>query len=1006
MKKLISMVCCLLMAVALFAQAPTGGVTGSIVSRAGRLPIPGANLIILKDGQTVTSQVSESDGKFLVESLPDGMYQMIVTADGYKDQRVNVTVDKGFVKDMMFISLTPDQQVESVDASNFTEFDLDDSGYNDNPTILFSNNDPYNSIAGYGFSNVRFKNRGYNSETQDVYFSGVRLNDAITGYSPYSLWSGLNEVTRAKEASTGLEASDYGSGGYNGSTNIFGNPAAVRRGLRASVLTNSAMYRLRLMLTYGSGPLDNGWSYAVSASARLGGNDYIKGVYYRSFAYYLGAEKKFGDGHTLALMHFATPGQRGAQNASTQEVYDLMGDNMYNSNWGYQNGHVRNSRVRKTFEPVTVLKYTYAPSSNFESNTVFLWRTGFNGYTALDWYDAADPRPDYYRNLPSYSFANSTEGDDQNARYEYTYDDLSEKGRLMYESWTSRSDDYLMYQHLNWDRLYNVNYHSADGRSKYAQEQRHVNQNDLNLVENLKWRINDNMVLSGGVNLKYNRTEYFKKIADLLGGKYFLNVDSFAERDYAVNEAKIQNDLDYYLTNGLTAEKITKGGKYGYDYFANVVKANLWAGYSLEIDNWEARVSGNIGYESFWREGMMRKGLFAGTAEEVAEINTKLPASQQLTPVYDAEGNAVTSKGKSQVKHFMVGSVKAYASRAFGGGHRIYANLGVFSDAPTFNEAFISPRTRNSIISNLKNKFTYSADLNYQYSNKGYNVRLTAFYTKIKNQSDVMSFYDDSQNSFTNFAMTGIDQQHVGVELGFSVPLPVTGLSIEGVLSAGEYTYTSNPYMVQTIDNSAEVIRQSTVPYWSKVPLYATYTDDSGITQFDRDGDGNLIVAGYKKHYVPSSPQIAAQLGLKYNINYWFFELNAQCYARSFLDMNPLYRTAFANKGCYDENGDLIYNEDVYKGGSAHFYYMTDQEEFKPAFLLNASVGKSWYVKNNQIGFSLQVNNITNNRGVKTGGYEQTRLQNSSSKDVYYRFQSKYFYMAGINYMLNLYFRF
>ena len=207
MKKLISMVCCLLMAVALFAQAPTGGVTGSIVSRAGRLPIPGANLIILKDGQTVTSQVSESDGKFLVESLPDGMYQMIVTADGYKDQRVNVTVDKGFVKDMMFISLTPDQQVESVDASNFTEFDLDDSGYNDNPTILFSNNDPYNSIAGYGFSNVRFKNRGYNSETQDVYFSGVRLNDAITGYSPYSLWSGLNEVTRAKEASTGLELS-------------------------------------------------------------------------------------------------------------------------------------------------------------------------------------------------------------------------------------------------------------------------------------------------------------------------------------------------------------------------------------------------------------------------------------------------------------------------------------------------------------------------------------------------------------------------------------------------------------------------------------------------------------------------------------------------------------------------------------------------------------------------------------------------------------------------------
>ena len=533
-----------------------------------------------------------------------------------------------------------------------------------------------------------------------------------------------------------------------------------------------------------------------------------------------------------------------------------------------------------------------------------------------------------------------------------------------------------------------------------------MDQNDLNLVENIKWRINDYSVLSGGVNFKYNRTEYYKKIADLLGGEYFLNVDSFAERDFAVNEAKIQNDLDYYIANGFKSEKITKGGKYGYDYFANVIKANLWAGYNLQKDNWDIKVSGNVGYESFYREGMMRKGLFAGTEDEVAQLNSKLPATQQLKAVLDADGNAVTSKGKSETKHFLTGSAKAYLSRSFKGGHRVYANLGVFSDAPTFNEAFISPRTRNTIIGNLRNKFTYSADLNYQYSNKGYNVRFTAFYTKIKNQSDVMSFYDDSQNSFTNFAMTGIDQQHLGIEFGFSVPLPVTGLSLEGVLSAGEYTYTSNPYMVQTIDNSAEVVRQSTVPYWSKVPLYATYEDAAGMTQFDTDGDGNMIVKGYKKHYVPSTPQIAAQLGFKYNINYWFIELNAQCFAKSYLDMNPLYRTDFACKGCFDENGNLIYNEDVNKGGSEHFYYMTDQEEFKPVFLLNASVGKSWYIKNNQLGFSLQVNNITNNRGVKTGGYEQTRLQNSSSKDVYYRFQSKYFYMSGINYMLNVYFRF
>ena len=49
---------------------------------------------------------------------------------------------------------------------------------------------------------------------------------------------------------------------------------------------------------------------------------------------------------------------------------------------------------------------------------------------------------------------------------------------------------------------------------------------------------------------------------------------------------------------------------------------------------------------------------------------------------------------------------------------------------------------------------------------------------------------------------------------------------------------------------------------------------------------------------------------------------------------------------------------------------------------------------------------MTNNKAVKTGGYEQTRLIDSRSMERYYRFDSKYFYMQGFNYMLNLYFRF
>ncbi len=973
----------LTLSAAAIAQDATGGIKATVVSRSGRVPISGAKIELYSGEDRVYSISTKNDGSFNFSGLSDGRYTLEVEADGYTSTRVNVIVEKGNVRDLMFVSLSPSMNGRSseLDASSFAEFDLEDSGYSDSPTILYGTNDVYADIVGYGWSAIRFKNRGYNSETQDVYLAGVPMNDAITGYTPYSLWTGLNEVMRSKDATVGLEAGDYGIGGYNGLTNISAEASSVRPGWRVSLLTNSALYRLRAMVTYASGELDNGWAYAFSGSARLGGNDWVEGVYYRSFAFYAGASKRFNDEHKLSFMAFATPGSRGAQNASTQEVYDLMGDNMYNSNWGYQNGKVRNSRVRRTFEPVMVVKYDYTPSDDFSASATLLYRTGYNGYTALDWYDAMDPRPDYYRNLPSYFYM---EDEDYNRVNE-------EKAAWAEYAWTHHTSAYANYQHLNWDRLYNVNYNSENGRSKYALEERRVDQNDLNLVGSTNWNIDRHFNLKAGVQLKYNRTENYKKMNDLLGGQYYLNIDSFAERDYASNEALIQNDLDYFLANG-EAEQITTGGKYGYDYLSQIRRANVWANGTYKAGNFTANLAAAVGYEAFWREGLVRKGLFAGLDDDGNEI---VYDGRVLTS-YDSNGNVITSKGKSEVADFVTYSAKLGLVYELNGGHRFFANVGYFSDAPTFNQSFISVRTRNTLVDGLTNSKTFSADVNYQYSNQGYNLRVTGFYTTITDQTDVMSFYDDSQNSYTNFAMTGIDERHMGVELGFEVPLVISGLSLKGAFSYGEYIYTSTPHMVQTVDNSAEIVRDEDVIYWKSHPIYkiAGYVD--GVAVYDEDADGNYIVVGEQKHYVPSTPQLAAQLGLNYSTSsYWFFELNAQYFAKAYLDMNPLYRTTVACAG-----GDGVVTPEEVE-------YMAAQEEFDPAFLVNFSVGKSWYIgRKYQLGFSLQANNVLNNRNIKTGGYEQTRLITSYGKDRYYRFDSKYFYMAGANYMLNLYFRF
>ena len=978
MKRFIVAAIAALLSISAFSQTLSeGGIKATVVSRVGRTPIAGANVELKKGGVKMQELRTGNDGKFFFQDLANDNYSLIVAAPGYTETQVNVTVEKGLVRDLIFVTLVPASQINEVDDSSFGEFDLDDSGYTDTPTILFASNDVFTNVAGYGFSAVRYKNRGYNSESQEVYLAGVPMNDAITGYSPYSLWSGLNEAMRSKESTIGLDPAQFSAGGYNGVTNISAMPSDVRPGLRMSVLSNSAMYRFRFMVNYASGVLDNGWSYAINASARIGGNDWIEGVFYRNFALYAGAEKRIGDEHRIALIAFATPGERGAQNASTQEVYDLMKDNMYNSNWGYQNGKVRNARVRKTFEPVIALRYLYTPSDSFEASATLLYRTGFNGYTALDWYDAPDPRPDYYRNLPSYFFMDDSE---------YNRSNVIKYGEAL-EMWRPGVASNANYQHINWDRLYNVNYNSPDGRSKYAQEQRHVDQNDINLSGSIKWNLTELFTVTAGINGKINRTRNYKKIADLLGGQYYLNVDQFAERDFASNAALIQNDLDYFLEHG-EAEKIGLGDSYGYDYLAQIRRANLWGNGTFNKGKLSVTLSAALGYEGFWREGLVRKGLFAGLDDDGKEIFY----NGVLLTSYDSKGNVISSKGKSEVSNFLTGSAKLLASYTLSGGHRFSASFGYFSDAPTFNQAFVSARTRNSLVDGLCNSKTVSGDLSYQLSTGGYNLRATAYYTKIMDQTDVMSFYDDSQQSFTNFAMTGIDQRHVGIEFGAKMPLFVSGLTASAVLSLGEFVYTSNPHMIQTVDNSAEIIRDETLPYWQSNPVFKKNSDGS----YAYAEDGSPIVEKTRKHYVPSTPQLAGELALNYRTNsYWFFELNGQYFAKSWLDMNPLYRTQFAVSG---PDGVATPEE---------IEYMTTQECFNPCFLLNASAGKSWYIQRKyNIGFSFEVKNILDNRDVRTGGYEQTRLISTSSNDSYKKFDSKYFYMPGINYMLNIYFRF
>ena len=158
----------------------------------------------------------------------------------------------------------------------------------------------------------------------------------------------------------------------------------------------------------------------------------------------------------------------------------------------------------------------------------------------------------------------------------------------------------------------------------------------------------------------------------------------------------------------------------------------------------------------------------------------------------------------------------------------------------------------------------------------------------------------------------------------------------------------------------------------------------------------------WKDMKVAGTPQTALSLGLNYRGPHNIYAgVDVNYFNAMYLDMNPLYRT---------DRALTNYNQFPEEQRKEMISTMTHQERYGNNWVLNANFSKSWYIQRRyNLGFSLEVKNILNSQDIKTGGYEQMRLKkNDDDKDkVYYtRFDSKYFYMFGTTYYLNVYLRF
>lgn len=892
-------------------------VTGVVKDKVSQETLPGVQIIL--KGSDFESK-TKSDGKFEMNNVPPGTYLLNLTLNDYEavSQSINIEnsdIDLGVIFMNLSVQNTGNDVI--IELSNEELEGSDDDLQTNISGILHGSKDVFLNTAGFTFGPLRFRLRGYDNKYSNLYMNGIQTNDPESGRAVWAYWGGLNDAVRNKETFKGIAETDFSFGGIGGSTNINTRASHIRVGTKLTYSFTNRSYNHRAMFIHSTGMMKNGWALVVSGSKRYAEEGYTEGTSYDAYAYFTSIEKKFNDKHSLGLVVFGAPSKRGSRSATTQEVYDLT-STQYNPNWGWQDGEKRNAKMTDGHTPMAIFTHYWDIDNSSKLETSIAYSKGKYNKTSLNWYNAEDPRPDYYRYLPTYFDADP------------------------YAAYIRRHEFIDGERQIDWDAMHQINYrntdtiYNADGidgntvtglRSQYIVEDRRNENNQLWFNTVYKKMLSDNFKLTVGIQHRYYKARHYKTLEDLLGGDFVVDIDKYAERDLVgLGEGIADNDIRF--PNHIIDEV---GEVFGNDYYANVNYTELWAQVSYNMDKFDFYLSGNGSYTDSWRTGNMQNGKFPDN-----------------------------SLGDSEKLQFINYGAKAGVTYKLSGMHFLHADAAYMTKAPNFRNSFVSPRTRNEIVSEIKEEEIMSAQGGYVLQSSKLKATFDLFYTEFKDQSEVRSFYFDGYRSFVNFVMTGIDKTHQGMELGVEYNI-IPGLSVTGVGALGYYRWTSQPVFSIHIDNNSEVLYENETVY---------------VNGFNVEG----------------TPQTAFSGGIKYFASkYWWIGMNANYLADRYLSFSGLTRTLNAV-------AEIDHS-------TQEFSDLISQEKLPNSFTLNAFLGKSFrFDYKYYLNISLNVSNILNDKTIQTGGYEQARID--ASFENLEKFPPKLYYAQGIQYYLNISFRF
>lgn len=759
---LFAAICC---AMSSSAQQEKGVVKGRLMDKEHNTPCSMVHLVL---PQLKRLYSTDSSGRFLLDDLPiKDLTILISQADEVTDSLVIRVVGQEQDLGDIWVKANPGPVNEE---PNFilpvlaaeTDAAAEEEGTRPEGVsiLLHTSKDAFLQAAGFLFTQYGYRPRSYGRSAQQVYINGILMNKLNTGNAQWSAWSGLNDVFRNQSVSYGLMMQEQCVGGLNGSS-CFAISASEQTAQHKFVYTlSNRNYHQRLGYTQHSGEGKKGWSYSVSASRRWATEAYVPGTSFDGYSAFLSVSKRWRDRGQLSLSVIGCNSRQAKSGSATEEVYQLYGSQLYNANWGWQNGVKRNAKQAYSFEPLLILSYVANPSGKLSWSSSVMIQSGCSRTSGLDWYNAIDPRPDYYRNLPG--FYSSTDAATANKIREYLSGDPA-------------------HLQLNWRGLYDANRTNHEvlnnaggisGNTLSGNRSLYVLSSDVDRVRKYAFalhamkKVSPSVDWSGGLQVHHQQDNYFRQLDDLLGGTYFVNYNQFAVQ--AGSSANIrQYDLDH------PDRVIRQGDRYRYHYKTSISKGGLWYQAAFNFDRVSFFVGGQVGFTIYLRDGLYRLGV--------------APES---------------SLGRSSSLLFADYRIKGGCTYKINGRHYLFANGLCAAEEPAIGNVFLSPRTRNQVTDKTTLQRIYSAEAGYIAHAPLYNIRIAGYLTEQQHLCSIQRYYNDEPEyqGFVNFVMQDMAQRYVGLEAGAEYVVDPF-FSISAAFSLGQAFYTKSPVVQVFADN-------------------------------------------------------------------------------------------------------------------------------------------------------------------------------------------------------------